>query len=249
MCNAWNHPPGCSCGWGGQGYSGDGGGGGRYIFEGRGDGARYPVEYRIYERSYVNPNAKCPVCGAPVFFYRSPYNGRVYFDELGYPWTKHPCTDASTVKVTIGFTMTPPPVLEVSQTGRGKFLTITQALQQAHYGNTIIVSSGVYRESLVITKPITIIGKGNPIIQCPNYCICVEADFVMLSGFTIQCLAESEEPKIALRVSRGRVVVENCNIYPYEVHLHNSSSRCIFNSCKKGEVKCFNQATTVTNWD
>lgn len=43
--------------------------------------------------SYVNPNAHCPVCGAEVFFYRSPYNGRVYFDELGWPWTKHGCTD------------------------------------------------------------------------------------------------------------------------------------------------------------
>jgi hypothetical protein len=32
---------------------------------------------------YVNPNAHCPVCGAAVYFYRSPYNGRVFFDDLG----------------------------------------------------------------------------------------------------------------------------------------------------------------------
>jgi len=43
--------------------------------------------------SYVNPNAHCPVCGAEVFFYQSPYGGRVFFDELGPPWPKHPCTD------------------------------------------------------------------------------------------------------------------------------------------------------------
>ncbi|WP_370144105.1 hypothetical protein [Bradyrhizobium elkanii] len=43
--------------------------------------------------SYVNPNAHCPVCGCPVFFYRSPYNGRVFFDWLGWPWPKHGCTD------------------------------------------------------------------------------------------------------------------------------------------------------------
>lgn len=43
--------------------------------------------------SYVNPNAHCPVCGRSVFFYRSPYNGRVFFDDLGWPWPKHGCTD------------------------------------------------------------------------------------------------------------------------------------------------------------
>jgi hypothetical protein len=44
-------------------------------------------------QSYVNPNAHCPVCGEIVFFYQSPYGGRVYFDDLGWPWPKHPCTD------------------------------------------------------------------------------------------------------------------------------------------------------------
>ncbi|WP_158295518.1 cobaltochelatase CobT-related protein [Crenalkalicoccus roseus] len=43
--------------------------------------------------SYVSPNARCPVCGALVFFYQSPTGGRVFFDELGPPWPKHPCTD------------------------------------------------------------------------------------------------------------------------------------------------------------
>ena len=45
--------------------------------------------------SYTNPNASCPVCGASVFFYQSPYGGRVFFDEPGPPWPKHPCTDNS----------------------------------------------------------------------------------------------------------------------------------------------------------
>lgn len=48
--------------------------------------------------SYVNPNARCPVCGAEVYFYQSPYGGRVFFDELGPPWPKHPCTDNPRVR-------------------------------------------------------------------------------------------------------------------------------------------------------
>lgn len=43
--------------------------------------------------SYVNPNAYCPVCGEKVFYYQSRYGGRVFFDDLGWPWPKHPCTD------------------------------------------------------------------------------------------------------------------------------------------------------------
>jgi hypothetical protein len=97
MCNAWNHSPGCTCGWGGDGHLG------------RSDGYSSPFHassgmYYFSDRttftsssyaSFVNPNAHCPVCHAPVFFYQSPYGGRVFFDELGPPWPKHPCTDTS----------------------------------------------------------------------------------------------------------------------------------------------------------
>ena len=45
------------------------------------------------QRSYTIPNASCPECGEPVFFYANDYGSRVFFDELGPPWPKHPCTD------------------------------------------------------------------------------------------------------------------------------------------------------------
>lgn len=43
--------------------------------------------------AFVNPNALCPVCGDRVFFFQSRFGGRVFFDALGWPWPKHPCTD------------------------------------------------------------------------------------------------------------------------------------------------------------
>ena len=42
---------------------------------------------------FIKPNARCPVCGEEVYFYQNSYGSRVYFDELGPPWPKHPCTD------------------------------------------------------------------------------------------------------------------------------------------------------------
>ena len=46
-----------------------------------------------YIECFVNPNAKCPVCHQPVFFYQNAFGSRVFFEDLGPPWPKHPCTD------------------------------------------------------------------------------------------------------------------------------------------------------------
>jgi hypothetical protein len=93
-CNAWNHPADCDCGWGGDtggGYGGDGGVRSLKVV----DGHAWRIDRRPSAGAFVNPNAVCPVCGEPVFFYRSPEGGRVFFDALGPPWPKHPCTDNS----------------------------------------------------------------------------------------------------------------------------------------------------------
>lgn len=53
-----------------------------------------PVRYLSrYSERWVRPNAACPVCRAPVYFYSNEYGSRVFFDEIGPPWPKHPCTD------------------------------------------------------------------------------------------------------------------------------------------------------------
>jgi hypothetical protein len=43
--------------------------------------------------AFNDPNALCPVCGATVFYYQNSSGSRVFFDDLGWPWPKHPCTD------------------------------------------------------------------------------------------------------------------------------------------------------------
>jgi hypothetical protein len=46
---------------------------------------------------FVAPNAQCPVCGQRVYYYGNEFGSRVFFEELGWPWPKHPCTDSKAV--------------------------------------------------------------------------------------------------------------------------------------------------------
>lgn len=108
MCNAWNHAPDCTCGWGGEGHAGRGGGRVTIRYQ-----RPMPARVRFASSPFSadgGPNASCPVCGAAVYFYRSPTGGRVFFDELGHPWPKHPCTDNPALPVG------PPPPRPTSST-------------------------------------------------------------------------------------------------------------------------------------
>ncbi len=85
-CNAWNHSPDCNCGWGGQ-------------YHASYDAQQQPVKSVVsISPGYCTPfsltkNAACPVCGAPVFFFSNENGSKVFFDSIGPPWPKHPCTD------------------------------------------------------------------------------------------------------------------------------------------------------------
>lgn len=76
MCNAWNHPPDCTCGWGGPGHSGVSG-----------------HSSRVVHSSYASDFCRCttcPRCRANVYFIRH-NGGSVYVDSLGVPWPRHGC--------------------------------------------------------------------------------------------------------------------------------------------------------------
>lgn len=89
MCNAWNHSPGCNCGWGG------GGGWSSNSWAGMGNGGYVSSVYNA-ESSYTLDSSdfcretSCPRCGSSVYFIRH-NGGSVWVDHLGWPWPKHSC--------------------------------------------------------------------------------------------------------------------------------------------------------------
>jgi hypothetical protein len=89
MCNAHNHPPDCTCGWGGDGHLGQSADFGRAIFftgDWYFDGRRHCWRHA---EDFCRPT-RCPRCGDDVYFVRH-NGGSVWFDELGWPWPKHGC--------------------------------------------------------------------------------------------------------------------------------------------------------------
>jgi len=103
MCNAYNHPPGCTCGWGGFGHSGRSYGGWHNHGTTLGGGSHsltFKVSYS-YGRSMRDLAAElgysvifptiCRYCGELIYLYANPNGGFAIFDSLGIPWPKHDC--------------------------------------------------------------------------------------------------------------------------------------------------------------
>lgn len=92
MCNSHNHRQPCNCGFG-EGRNSSFSSRKSYYIERTNFADKVLKSFPINEFSITVPNAICPVCGEKVFFYQNNYGSRVFFDVLGKPWTKHPCTD------------------------------------------------------------------------------------------------------------------------------------------------------------
>ena len=88
MCNSRYHLQPCYCGFGGVGHLGRSSGNsshGSSSFNALENKLKQFVEYF----STTHPNAICKYCGNKIFFYQNSFGSKVFFDELGKPWTKH----------------------------------------------------------------------------------------------------------------------------------------------------------------
>jgi len=88
----YNHYPSCTCGW----CVNFGRRSGSFTGISAGRASAILCEFgadKSRAACFVDHNARCPVCYEKVFYYQNAHGSRVFFDELGPPWTKHPCTD------------------------------------------------------------------------------------------------------------------------------------------------------------
>lgn len=104
----------------------------------------------------------------------------------------------------------PPPALIVGKGGKATCLSLRVALRQAEPGARILVLPGVYRESVLLDKPVTLVGEGDPAetviegIHGPALRTSVDVGLERLS----LRVAEGDAP--ALEVVSGRCTVHDC---------------------------------------
>jgi parallel beta-helix repeat protein len=101
----------------------------------------------------------------------------------------------------------------VGGTGFGNYSTILAAVNNATTGNTVLVYSGTYHESLVIDKALVVIGedKNTTIIDGDGngYVVTLTADHTTISGFTITH-SKKKFPLAGIYVTSDYNTVSNC---------------------------------------
>lgn len=100
----------------------------------------------------------------------------------------------------------------VDASGRGDFTSLAKAIANAPPGSHVLVRPGVYRESLVVSNPIEILGQGprdHIIVEHDERDVLVlRAPFGRLAGLTIRQRGTGEF--YAIEIEGGRFEVENC---------------------------------------
>lgn len=110
-----------------------------------------------------------------------------------------------------------PKTLIVDCAGNGAFATVSEAVQQARPGSTIVVRPGVYQEALVLDKDLQIQGEGarEGIVLTGSEAapVLVQSGTVGIKGLTIQFEPSSSDMRHpALWVEGGSLALEGCRV-------------------------------------
>jgi len=123
--------------------------------------------------------------------------------------------------------------------------TITSALNNVNSGGTIIVKEGVYLEkTLIIKKPVNLIGINYPVIDGKNQkkeLIVIASDSVSIDGFQIQNVGHSYIEDLAgVRVQRKKYFSITNNIFynaMYAIYLEYCGNGIVSNNKIIGNAK------------
>jgi F-box protein 11 len=112
---------------------------------------------------------------------------------------------------------TEPPTHIVDAYLRGDFATVSEAIEAAKPGDRILVRPGLYEESLVVDKPLEIIGDGPlediEIRARDADALVFRASIGRVANLTLRRVGQiGEEPTMGVVVHQGRLDLEGCDI-------------------------------------
>jgi F-box protein 11 len=111
-------------------------------------------------------------------------------------------------------TKTEPPTSVVDPLNRGDFTTVSEAIARAASGQRIVVRPGLYMESLVIAKPLEIVGDGEAgdvVIQSPGASVILfKASMGRVANLTLR--HSSLDEVACVDIAQGRLELDDCEI-------------------------------------
>ncbi len=130
-------------------------------------------------------------------------------------------------------------VIIVSKQSVGDCYTIGEALADAEPGSRIMIKPGVYQESIVLDRPVELLGDGpvdEVIIQSSEgNCIRMEAGNAVLRGMTLLLETDPSLEYFALDIPQGELVVEDCDISSNSlacVGIYGKASNPVLRRCR-----------------
>ncbi len=109
---------------------------------------------------------------------------------------------------------TEPPTRVVDPMHRGDFPTITEAIEAAEPGDRILVRPGLYQESLVIDKPLEIVGDGalgEVVVQGSGAnTVLFRTTMGRIANLSLRQMGDGRF--VCVRITQGRLELEDCDI-------------------------------------
>jgi parallel beta-helix repeat protein len=130
--------------------------------------------------------------------------------------------------------------LTVSRFGNGDYKTISEGISNAAPGTRILVQPGLYQESIVINKPLKIIGDGSKadiiIESTDSNCILMQTNYAEVSGLTLRGQAGLKNKQyFAVHIPQGDLLLTDCDITSDSlacVGIHGSTAKPVIRNCQ-----------------
>lgn len=133
-------------------------------------------------------------------------------------------------------------LIVVSGAGEGDYASLSEALRAAAPGSRLLVRPGLYRESLIIDRPVEIISDGTQediiITSASASCVLMRTDEATMRGLTLRQEADSSnggDGFFAVDISQGRLTLEDCDITSNAlscIGVHNDLTNPLIRRCR-----------------